>query len=305
MGSPGASAARRARRSGRVRLWVVLLVLLGGSIWALQRLGREVEAADFTRVDMSRTRLLPPQGAFCDPRWEGELAATLARFPAPDVHDTAALARVASEVAKLPFVAETGEARVVWPDGVRVPVRLREPVACVKSGEGFVCVSEDGVLLPGPWPEPPSSNGRVLPVIGPNDGAFDRLLAGTRLHEPRHLDALSVAISMRRHLPQVDAQTLGPILIDATRARATSVEEPGTLLELEGPRLVLFGRAPWSGAPGELPAELKWRSLSKAAGLLRGERAEPPADWSVLDVRWDTPALRWNETAKAKPAPAR
>ncbi len=304
MGFCGRSVERRERRRGRVRLWIVLLFVLGGSIWALERLGHEVEAAEFTTVDMRRTRLVPPRGSFCDARWESDLAAVLARFPAPEVHDTAALLALAREVAKLPFVAETGEARVVWPDGVRVPIRLREPVACVKAGEGYLCVSEDAILLPGIWPEPPVANGRQLPVIGPNDGVFDRLVPGTRLHEPRHLDALSVAISMRRNLPQADAQTLGPILIDATKARATSVEEPGTLLELEGPRLVLFGRAPWSGQPGELPAELKWRSLSKAAALLRGEEQKPPADWSVLDVRWDTPALRLREeSTKPKPAP--
>jgi hypothetical protein len=307
------------RARGRVRLWVPLLLLAGGTIWALERLAGPVEAAEFTRVDLRRARLDPPPGAFCDPRWSEQLAATLASCPAPDVHDAAGLERVAQQVAALPFVARTGEVHVVWPDGLEVPLRLRQPVACVRSAAGFLLVSEEGVLLPGSWPTPPQIEGRPLPVIGPNDGAFERAVAGTKLAQQRHLDALAVALSMRRDLPAADAQTLGPLLIDASRSAATSVDEPGTLLELEGPRLVLFGRAPGSGQPGELPDELKWRSLARAAALLRGEGADAPSDWALVDVRWDTPALRLRSeepkarhplppppvaVAKTRPAPA-
>jgi hypothetical protein len=289
---PAGRGSGSARLSGRVRWWIPLALLAGGSIWALQRLAEPVEAAEFTAIDLHRVRLRPPQGSFCDPRWEAELAATLARLRSPDAHDAGALASVAEALAALPFVAETGVPRVLWPDGLEVPLRLREPVACVRTGAEFRIVSEDGVILPGNWPEPPEVEGRPLPVIGPNDGAFDRRPAGARLAERRHLDGLAVAVSMRRGLAAVDAQALGPLLIDATRSPQTSVEEPGTLLELEQQRLVLFGRAPGSGQPGELPDELKWRSLSKAAALLRGDESTPPQDWSVVDLRWDTPAIR-------------
>jgi len=283
---------RGVARAGRVRFWVPFCLVAVGSIWALGRLAEPVEAAEFTRIDLRRLRLQPTQGGFSDPRWELELVAKLAGLPTPDSHDVAALAAVAKSVAELPFVAETGTPRVLWPDGVEVPVRLREPVACVRTGQEFRLVSEDGIVLPGSWVEPPQVAGRPLPVIGPNDGAFDKRPAGWRLAERRHQDALAVAVSMRRDLPAEDAATLGPLLIDATRSPATSVEEPGTLLELGEKRLVLFGRAPGSGQPGELPDELKWRSLSRAAALLRGEGGAPAQDWSVVDLRWDTPAIR-------------
>jgi len=281
-----------ARRAGRVRFWVPFFLVAAGSIWALQRLAEPVEAADFTRIDLHRLRLQPTQGGFCDPRWELEFQAKLAGMPAPDSHDPEALAAVAAKLAELPFVAEAGTPRVIWPDGVEVPVRLREPVACVRTGQEFRLVSEDGILLPCNWAETPVVAGRPLPVIGPNDGAFDKRPAGWRLSERRHQDALAVAVSMRRGLPAEDAATLGPLLIDATRSPATSVEEPGTLLELGEQRLVLFGRAPGSGEPGELPDELKWRSLARAAELLRGSEGQPAQDWSVVDLRWDTPAIR-------------
>jgi hypothetical protein len=297
-----------ARRSGRVRFWIPLLLLVSGAVWALQRLDEPVQAAAFTAIDLQRLHLKPPQGSFCDPRWEADLVATLSRMAPPDAHDPEALARVAREIARLPFVAEAGVPRVIWPDGLEVPVRLREPVACVRTADLFRVVAEDGTLLPGGWPAPPVLEGRPLPVIGPNDGAFDRRPSGARLTERRHLDALAVALSMRRGLSAEDARVLGPLLIDATRSAATSVEEPGTLLELEGQRLVIFGRAPGSGEPGELPDELKWRSLSKAVGLLRGDDQDGPQDWSVADLRWDTPAIRMRDAALPAPsavAPAR
>lgn len=291
---------RGSRRGGRVRLWVPLLLLVAGSVWALERLREPVEAAEFTRIDLHRLRLQPTQGGFCDPRWEQEIAARLQALRAPDAHDPDALAAVAHELEALPFVLEAGTPRVIWPDGLEVPVRLREPIACVRTGQDFRLVSEDGVLLPGHWSAPPTVEERPLPVLGPNDGAFDKRPDGWRLSERRHQDALAVAVSMRRGLPAADAATLGPVLIDATRSAATSVEEPGTLLELESQRLVLFGRAPGSGQPGELPDELKWRSLSKAAALLRGDEDTPAQDWSVADLRWDTPAIQLRDPKDVK-----
>jgi hypothetical protein len=279
----------------RVRLWVPLVLLVAGSIWALDSLAEPVEAAGFTSIDLRQLRLQPAPGGFCDPRWEVELTALLAHVSPPDAHDPEALAAVGRRIATLPFVAETGEPRVLWPDGLEVPLRLAEPVACLRTGAEFRLVSEEGVILPGNWPAPPEVAGRPLPVIGPNDGAFDRRPAGWRLAERRHTDALAVALSMRSSLPAEDAKTLGPLLIDATRSPATSVEEPGTLLELEHQRVALFGRAPGSGEPGELPDELKWRSLARAAALLRSDGERAPEDWSVVDLRWDTPAIRMRD----------
>jgi hypothetical protein len=94
---------------------------------------------------------------------------------------------------------------------------------------------------------------------------------------------------MRRALSDKDFEATGPPLIDATRARQASVTEPGVVIELEHRREVLFGRPPWTDEPGELPCALKWDALSRALRTLSGPDAH---DWSLVDVRWDVPAIQ-------------
>jgi hypothetical protein len=172
------------------------------------------------------------------------------------------------------------------------------------QGNEYVAVAEDGTLLPGRWPSPPwldTGGGRVgfLPVIGPNDGAFESSPAGSRLTEPRHVDALRVAVEMRASLSKDDFNVLGPPLIDATRSREASVEIPGVVILLEGRRVVWFGRAPGTAAPGERPSLNKWTDLKRAIELLRGlsrtPRAADARDWSFLDLRWDHPDVTWRD----------
>lgn len=278
---------RAAARAGRVRLWIPLALLFWAGMWISRGLEGQVTAAGLTTVDARRSALSAP--GFCDGRWHDELAARLARVGAVRALDREGVERIASEVRALPFVAEVGAPSVRWPDGVELPVRLRVPAACVKAGETFLAVSTDGVILPGPHAAPPRIEGEYLPVIGPNDGAFAESRPGERLAEPRHLDALEVAVSMREALTAEQFGVLGPPLIDATRARAASVSEPGVVIKLEARRLVLFGRPPNAHEPGELPQEFKWAALGRALEDLAG--GDPALDWSTLDVRWDVPVI--------------
>jgi len=278
----------RDRRLGRVRLWVPLFLVFWGSVWAIDGLTHDVFASGFTTLDTRRTHLEPGAG-FVDARWEHWIAERVASLPEPSALDDDGVRRVASEIAAMPVVAEVGAPRVEWPDGLEIPVRLRQPAACVRANGEYLAVSSDGIVLPGSWPAPPWIGHGFLPVLGPNDHAFDRAQPGARLCEARHLDALSVAVSMRGALSDEDFEAMGPPLIDATRARQASVTEPGVVIELEHRREVLFGRAPWTDEPGELPCALKWEALSRALHALRGADAR---DWSVLDVRWDVAALQ-------------
>lgn len=292
----GAPRARAHARAGRVRAWIPLLLVCATGVWVCESLAGTVRAAGFAEIDPRRSRLcdpteVPAGGGFVDERWEQELRAVLAGAPAFEATDAESAASLARRVASLPFVAEVGEPEVVWPDGLEFPVRLRTPVACVRAGDSYFAVSSDGVLLPGAWPAPPWIGQGYLPVIGPNDRAFDGAAAGSVLIEPRHRDALAVARSLRASLSSTDFETLGPPLIDATRARRTSATEPGVLLRLANRRVIQFGRAPDSGEPGELPVEAKWRAVSKGLELLRNGAVDK--DWSVLDVRWDVPAIQW------------
>jgi len=269
-----------------------LFLLFWGSVWAIDGLTRDVHASGFTQLDTRRTRL-EGGDAFADARWQRWMASRLSALPPVSALDPDGVQNIAAAVAAMPIVAEIGEPRIDWPDGLEVPVRLRQPVACIRSGTEYLSVSDDGVVLPGTWIAPPWIGHGFLPVIGPNDHAFDRVRPGEVLREARHLDALAVAVSMRESLSNDDFEAMGPPLIDATRARQASVAEPGIVLELEHRREVLFGRAPSTDEPGELPCRLKWESLSRALHGLRGPEAH---DWSILDVRWDVAAMQSRAT---------
>jgi hypothetical protein len=293
-----APLARRPRRSraGRVPTWIPVGALVAGAAWLCAGLERSVEAAGFARVDVRRTRLETPPG-WVDPRWQDYLALRMAELPAVDAREHAQVRAVAAEIARLPFVAEVLEPRVLWPDGIEVPLRLRRPAACVLSGTEYLAVADDGVVLPGRWATPPIVDGRFVPVIGPNDGRFGPLQPGERLAAAADRDALRVAVSMRAALGPDEFALAGPPLIDATRGRLTSAEEPGVRIELEGRRTIHFGRPPDAGQPGELPTERKWEHVRRALALLRPENGA--RDWSLLDARWDHADIAWREDAGA------
>ncbi len=271
-----------------MRVWIPLLLLFWAFVWVVSNLSGSVEAQGFTLVDTRRVRLETREPAF-DRRWDELLSAAVAEAPPFSALDPQALGAVTARIAALPFVAFVGEPTVVWPSSFEVEVRLRAPVACVLQGDHYLAVAADGMLLPGEHASPPWVENGFLPVIGPNDGSFARARAGQVLGETRHVDALAVAVSMREHLGAREFETMGPPLVDATKARQTSAEVPGVLIQLQERRVVLFGRAPDSGKPGELPTENKWSSVTRAL------RELAQRDWQVLDVRWDVPAIQWRE----------
>lgn len=286
------------RRSGRTAwgtlVLVVAVVLVGGWLVALRR---QVLASGFAHVDTARARLDAGPG-WIDERWAKELRWSLAGVPPVAADDDVALARVAALVASHSFVAAVEDVRVLWPDGLRVELRLREPVACVHVGRHFLPVAEDGTVLSGRWNAPPTRDAGFLPVLRlVEDG--DRIGSrrpGARLEEPAALDGLAIAASLWRDLPPESQARLGRCVIDARRARRATVEEPGARILLEGERTVLFGRSPNLGEPGELPVETKWAHVDAALRLLAPDPARAEAaqglDWEVLDARWDRADLQ-------------
>lgn len=267
---------------------VLALALIVASFLLGSRLAvRATDEEGVTELDPRRVSLAAP--AWAPASWEGWMAARIAEAPPISTLDRASLTALVERLAAMPQVAEVVDWRVVWPDGLSLEIELRRPVACVRSGEDFLPVSADGVLLPGPSSEPPDLGAGPLPVLGPLDGSFDAWMPGDVLEEPRHLDALSVALSLERHLDARQRARLGPLVVDATHAAATSVDEPGVRLLLADRRLALFGRAPRADAPGELPAGVKWGHLIAAIARLDDE---PGFDWDLVDLRWDRAPLR-------------
>lgn len=282
------------------------LAALAAFIWVLQS---DVEGAQFSRVETASVRM--DVGAeWVDARWQRIVREHVARLADFDCEDAGARARVVAELAALPFVKSIEAPAVLWPDGLRIDIRLRVPVACVQVGREYLAISADGMLLPGVWPSPPRRGAGHLPVLAldvaaksSKPGVIDAadLRPGQVLWNSQVADGLSVAASMWDQLDSDDLLRLGPSIIDARRARETGVEEPGTVIHLERSRKIHFGRAPSTTEPGELPVATKWLNTANALICLP---SGPPAavggaptaregevDWELVEVRWDHPAM--------------
>jgi hypothetical protein len=307
-----AARARRGRAAAGLPLGVALSV--AGALLFFTVRGVEARAArgDMGWVDPAALEL----GAFpewADPRWSEELDRALAECEPFTRWDEAGLARVVERLQELSFVREVSNARVTGdPARLELDLHICKPVACLPTPEGFYLVAGDGTLLAGLWPVPPLMEQRYLPVIGPMrdaHGLFALARVGDWLTEQEHLDALDVALSLAEHLPSAAQARLGRLVIDASRARQASEDVPGVVLELDGGRLVLFGRPPSMVAPGELSVARKWDSFARALMLLAdpADPGDPAAaatddgvqDWDLVDVRWDRPEIRLRGAPRA------
>src|SRR5262245_37824544 len=225
-----------------------------------------------------------------DPRWLEHLHALLGRQAPLGVDGPEELETLRAGLEALSFVERVERCEVSPARGLECELTLREPVACIPVGGQFALVDEDGVVLEGLWPDAPRLGRARLPIIGPlGDPLLARARAGDWLVEPEHEDAIDVALSLAEHLDEDRRAALGRIVIDARTARRASVTEAGVRLELEGEREVLFGRAPGSDEPGELPAACKWDALGRALKLF--ERDPAGGDWDLVDLRWDRPDI--------------
>lgn len=291
------------RRAGQVPFWIPLALIASVLAGLAAALEGDLDLVGFTRIDPRRTKIADSSG-LVDARWRETLAARLATLPEISSMDPSVGPAIRAALLSLPFVAEVGEGRVLWPDGYDVRVRFREPVACVLVGDVYLAVSKEGVILPGDWVRPPWIGGGWLPLLAADAGALDRVRPevhrGARLVAPEFADALDVATSMRASLSAEDFETMGAPAIDASHARHASVEDPGVVLHLEGGRRVHFGRIPSSDEPGELPASKKWDALRRGLKALANTSADA-RDWVLLDVRWDVPDVLWRDAEPAAP----
>lgn len=286
-------------REGRVALIVgplLFLILVLGAVLVARHLDRQADEAGFGIVETNRIGIdlegaSEGWSAWLDPTWSELLAERLAGIRNFRADDTSGVEEVVAALQEFSFVQELGVPRVIWPDGLDVPLRLRRPLACIAHRGRFYPVAVDwqgaagprGVILPGGGLTPPTFRGAFLPVIG----GLKEPIESVYLEDPVVLGALSVADSLWTELDPGVATALGRIVIDATKDAEASVEEPGTRIELEGGRLIYFGRSPYLGAAGELPVATKWANLEKAMNLLDAGK-----DWNLLDLRWDQPDIR-------------
>jgi len=265
-----------------------MLLALAAIAWFLYSLQRDIEAAALTRLDAGAVQVDCGPG-WVDPRWSQWIAHRIGELEplAADEPQTGEVLQRALE--ELPFVAEVGRVRVLWPDAVRVALRWREPLACVRTADGFALVSSQGVVLPGEWSAPPARDFGYFPVLAGSTLDRAQIGSGAWLDADAWEDGLSVARALRSGLAADDWVRAGRLVIDARNARRASVDSAGTVLWLEGGRRAYFGRAPSQGEPGELPHERKCAALSRALRLL--DPGPEQLDWELVDLRWDRPEL--------------
>lgn len=278
-----------SERDRSARIPPLVFLILGGLIAVLvfRTLAADVHAKGFVSINTLRSRVLPREDSaalagWIDPRWERSLSRFLAEFEDVSALDQAGIEGLVAEVESRIYVAEVGTASVVWPDGLSVEIRFERPVACVGIDGSFFTTSDAGLVLPGSWASVPDVDGAPLPVLSTQAHSRSELRPGVTCQTRELDDALCVANSLAAELGFEDRRDLGPVVIDASRAREASLQVPGIVLDLEFGRRILFGRAPGGDAPGELPARLKWQSVKLGVDALRGG-----LDWAILDVRWD------------------
>ena len=269
---------------GRVPTWLVLSLGAAALFFGAEVLGERMYEEGRFEIELDRVLIeSPSERAYIPGAWNDYVAARLSRMERVFSDDPEAAARIVTELESLPMFRSVESARVLAPDGLEVEVRLRRIVACVKTGEGFLPVSEDGVILPGFSVSPMSDGVDAAPLIAWDESLKD-LSVGDELSLEQHFDALSVALSMQRHLSSPEVRVLlGAIRIDASGAALASVTHPGVVVYLPEHRAALFGRPPLHAYSGEMPDKLKWAHLSKY--LLEPSSGE--GEWEILDIRWD------------------
>lgn len=291
---PGRFALAGGPRAGRVPVWIPPVVCVGLAWWAMSIVAADAPQIGFTTVDPSLSTLRFDEPY--DQRWNRYLAQALAKLPKADVEDRYALERIGDEIALLPFVEEVGEVRVLWPDSLDIPVKLKKPAACVRVRQELLTVAGDGTVLPGGHDLPPRDELGFLPVLGPNEGRLDALVPGDKLPAGPYTDALRLAQAMRLELDPEASLLLGPLLVDASKAAEADLQRPGVVLQLEERRVVWFGRLPWASV-GETPLKQKIENLERAARLLEpGDGMKP---WAFLDLRWDHPDIVYSDAPDA------
>ena len=159
------SLARSTAQRGAVPVWVPLLLLFGGIVLGLRVLQRDARQRGVAQIDVTRYRLMA-ESQWLSAAWTDELERILVEVRSLPVDDLAVLDQFVAEVSALPFVAKVGQYSVQWPDGLILPIKLREPVACIRTGgRDFLPVSADGVVLGGYTYSPHEAYGGWLPTL--------------------------------------------------------------------------------------------------------------------------------------------
>ena len=262
---------------GRPVVLVVLIVALFGGLWyaVWRRVGEEVLSSERYWLRPENVRITPlPEWVHRDVRAQVFRDASLdvpLSIMDPDLTD-----RIADAFSMHPWIAKVRRVAKSHPARVEVELVYRRPVCMVQVPGGLLPVDAEGVLLPS-GDFSPIEAGRYPRLVGVQTVPVGPV--GTRWGDARVVGGAEIAA------------TFGPVWgqLGLDRVVASTLVEVGHrdefLYELytRGGTRILWGRAPGTDMPGELPAVDKVARLKKYEtehGTLEG-----PGGPQQLDVR--------------------
>jgi hypothetical protein len=262
-------------------VWAALLVALLCGAWYLVwlRVGQRVLSSDEYLVGPEQVEITPlPEWIHTDIRSEVFRNASL---DGPlSVLDEQLTQRIANAFSLSPWVAEVVRVTKHYPARVRVQLVYRRPVCMVAVPGGLLPVDPQGVLLPYGNDDFSAVEKSRYPRLVGIDTAVGTV--GECWGDVRVIGGAEIAAALAEAWDELNLQQIVPSAPLATGA----AEEPTyTLVTHRGTR-ILWGRAPGTKTPGELPVADKLARLRKYTqqhGSLEG--AGGPQELDVYGLR--------------------
>jgi len=187
--------------------------------------------------------------------------------------------------ARMPWVERVIRVEKVYPNDLRVELRLRKPVAAVYYQNEYIMIDRKGVRLPGNYAERPEVGFRMPFVRGVRSAPPE---PGIVWDTPAVLDAARLAERWHRAEMQ---KLINVTCIDVTNVDVTSAaSEVVLLLESLGTR-VLWGRVSRPGLDGVLADDQKKIDILRNALVRDGILARDPQLKLVQDFDMRTGRL--------------
>jgi hypothetical protein len=184
---------------------------------------------------------------------------------------------IAEAFALNPWVAEVMSVTKSFPPSVQVKLKYRRPVAMVQVKEGMYPVDALGVLLPPA--EFSISDTKQYPLIV-NVHSTPQGPAGSSWGDKVVLDAAQLAAALAPHWKKLD---LLSIACPRTSPEHGTLDEGVFTLVAAGGTRIVWGQAPGTDHPGELPTDKKIGRLEKYIADFGGfDRPHGPY---LIDIR--------------------
>ena len=257
------------------------LLLVSLSTFWLARGGR-LFLVDSSRLESFE---MPP---WAPPLWKEEARRALRGGGVFPVSDPRGLEGVEARIAALPFVERVFPVTRQFPRSVAAKVRLRRPVAVVRSDQKLYAIDSAGVLLPGKPAEPGGGYAFPLPVLTSGRGGFTRRppRCGEVWNDPFVQEGVAASLELEPILDLHPGFRIAEIDLTNLGGFRSQLDSEIVLRTGEGVR-ILWGRSARRQPYGELSPEAKISNLVRV--LEEYPRLKGIAD---LDLRFDRPAVR-------------